>query len=92
MKGITKIWFLPGLLMAAFAMVLILLMVVGNSTEEWTCHCKGPDHWQCKSASCQADATAHFDATRHTVSCKRTEWPVQIIDRVFQIIFPGNGA
>ena len=70
----------------AFAMVGILLMLIGNFTEEWVCRCNGSDHWECKGPNCNSAALAHFDASRHGTSCKRADWPIVVLDRVGSFI------
>jgi hypothetical protein len=75
---------------AAFVLALfgISLALIGNFTEESECFCEGADHWKCAGASCSAEAKAHFDATRHTVSCRRTDWPMRTLDALTSWLVP----
>jgi hypothetical protein len=68
---------------AAFlALAAMSLMLIGSFTVEWTCQCEGPDQWRCKGPNCESDMNAHFNATRHTVSCSRSDWPMRILGRL----------
>ena len=85
----TGAWFflIPGLLLAVCAIALIAIMTIG--TPEWSCSCSGSDHWSYKGPD-MGESEKHFDATRHTTSCKRTDQSAKILDRVFGLLFPGH--
>ena len=91
MKRMGLLILAPGLVMASLALMLMLLMAMGNVTKEWTCHCDGEDHWQCTNADCDAKASAHLDATRHGVACTRSDWPTRLVVRVVGWIIPEPG-
>jgi hypothetical protein len=77
---------------AAFMMVVataaMLLMAIGTFTVEWTCQCDVPNDWSCKGATCDSEADLHFNATKHTVTCTRTDWPMRALDAVGRLLLP----
>jgi len=81
-----RLW-LAGLAIC-LALVGMLLMFIGSFTVEWTCTCAGPEHWECKGANCDAEANAHFEKTKHSISCTRTDWPMRILGAVGRLIIP----
>jgi hypothetical protein len=87
-QRLMRLWGWASLAAFGLAAVGIGLMLIGTFTVEWTCHCKGSDAWKCVGATCNADASAHFDATKHTVSCSRTDWPMRVLGGVGRLLLP----
>ena len=73
-----KVWLWFTGLAIGLALLGMILMFIGSFTVEWTCKCNVPGHFECKGATCDAEARAHFDATRHSISCARSDWPMRI--------------
>ena len=82
-----RLWvWLTGIAIALAALGMIL-MLIGTFTVEWTCQCNVPGHFECKSATCDAEARAHFDATKHSISCTRSDWPMRIPVAILNLVF-----
>ncbi|MCC8627992.1 hypothetical protein [Xanthomonas vesicatoria] len=81
-----RIALIPGLLLAFAAIALAVL--TGSGHPQWTCRCTGADRWHYLGAEGVAESNAHFDTTKHTTSCKRTDRAAQITDRVYGLLFP----
>lgn len=75
-------WLVIGVV--AFAAVL---MLIGAFTKEWKCKCAGPDNWECTGPSCNKEASAHFSALRHNISCERSDWPMRPIVAIGELLF-----
>jgi hypothetical protein len=39
-------------------------------------------------AECFAEAQKHLDQTGHASGCKRIDWPIAFLDRMWGLIFP----
>lgn len=83
---LARIWKWLTALAITVAVLGMVLMLIGSFTVEWTCHCNVPGHWKCRGASCNAEATAHFDTYRHDVSCTRTDWPMRVLAGVGNLL------
>jgi hypothetical protein len=87
-RRVMRLWGWTSWIAFGLAAVGIVLMLIGSLTVQWTCRCEGPDHWQCVGATCNTEATAHFDASKHSVSCSRTDWPMRILRAVTDVLLP----
>ena len=65
------------------ALIVIGILSVGGFTTDWSCSCAGADQWKCTGGHCSAAATDHIAATRHAVTCHRTDRPIRGLDDVF---------
>lgn len=83
-----RLWRWLTVLVGGFVVFALLLMLIGSFTVEWTCQCRGPDHWECKGLTCQAEADAHFEKYKHAMNCRRTDWPMLILGGVGQLLLP----
>jgi len=83
-----RLWRWLTVLAVGLALFGMLLMLIGSFTVEWTCQCSGPDHWECKGASCDVEGNAHFDKYKHNMSCTRTDWPMLILGGVGRMLLP----
>ena len=89
MKKVIWLLLIPGILLASVAAVLAFAM--GSSEPEWTCSCEAAD-WSYVGPNGSDESEAHFDATHHTTTCKRTDQAAKLMDRVFGVIFPEHEA
>ena len=89
MKQTTWLVLIPGAILASLGVALIVLMNVGSPI--WTCSCDDADHWQYVGPNGVAEGESHFDAARHTTSCKRTDRAAKVMDRVYGLIFGPSG-
>lgn len=76
-----------------FALVIgsMALMAIGTFTEEWTSFCSIEGHWVVKfkdGHDCFAAAEDHLKKYGHAAGCRRSDWPVVVIEDVFGFIFP----
>jgi hypothetical protein len=83
-----RLWFWATGFAIGLAALGMVLMLIGSFTVEWTCQCNVPGHWECKGASCDSNASAHFNAYKHNVSCSRTDWPMRILGSVGRLLLP----
>ena len=72
--------------MMCLAIFTMALMFIGSFTTEWTCHCEGKDNFKCKGEFCNLEASNHFENSRHEISCKRSDWPMLIVEKTFTLI------
>lgn len=87
-QAVTRAWARLTLVLVGLVGVAFLLMLVGVFTEEWTCKCAGPEQWECKGTpSCKQEADAHFDTSRHTMTCKRSDWPMRPMVAITEFVF-----
>ena len=84
-RSISKSLFTLGIGSALVALLLIAVSMF--STPEWTCEEVG-GNWKCVGPTCNVDADKHFDASRRTVTCTRTDWAVATIGKAFDFLLP----
>jgi hypothetical protein len=76
-----------------FALVIgsMALMTIGTFTQEWTSFCNVEGHWVVKfkdGRECFAAAEEHLKKYRHGAGCRRSDWPMVVLEDVFRTIIP----
>jgi len=83
---IKKIRFYIAITSVSLALFGMGLMLIGTFTAEWSCKCNVPNHWQCTGNNCMTEAESHFDKYRHNTSCQRTDWPMVLLEKIFDAL------
>jgi hypothetical protein len=78
-----------------FGLALLWIIVMQMVTAEWTCFEAGGT-WSWVGPQCNAEGTKRFDTYRRSVTCERTDWAGQAMNRFAGIFYlprhrdPGN--
>jgi hypothetical protein len=86
MTRIKKIWLYTVSSFVCLGLFGIALMLIGSHTAEWECKCNVLSHWSYSGSNGMVESEKHFDAFRHSTSCKRVDWPIVVLDKVFGFI------
>jgi hypothetical protein len=86
MAIIKNFWLIAGFASFSFGILGITLMFIGSYTANWDCKCNVPNHWSYTGSNGIFESEKHFDEFRHSTSCKRIDWPIVVLDKLFDLI------